>query len=397
MSVPRRVVVTGMGTVSAAGLGGRDMVRALHARRDSALRTVRGFDTSALPCHLAGEVDDEALDALFDRDAARRLSRICRLTVAACRLAVEDAGVDAGPSLGLVVGTEYGDFRSSGEFATGFLKRGPSGLSPMLFPGTVMNAMGAAASIAIGVKGPTVTVNQVTVSSEIALARGAALIVHGRAEAVLAGGVDELCGPVYQRLAHELGVLSPMRRPDGQREGVEGCRPYAPDHNGPALGEGATFLVLEDHELARARGATILAELRAARWGNIPVAPYAAPVARRDPRSVLRASLADEENRASAGFQSLKASYVRAIQVHVEQRWYEPPGLAAGLSCTIFVSQIPGGEVVGMRFGPCNGNAAVRQSIENAVRNASPLPAPPEPRLFEREVKLVFTPKESRR
>jgi 3-oxoacyl-[acyl-carrier-protein] synthase II len=293
MSVPRRVVVTGMGTVSAAGLGGRDMVRALHARRDSALRTVRGFDTSALPCHLAGEVDDEALDALFDRDAARRLSRICRLTVAACRLAVEDAGVDAGPSLGLVVGTEYGDFRSSGEFATGFLKRGPSGLSPMLFPGTVMNAMGAAASIAIGVKGPTVTVNQVTVSSEIALARGAALIVHGRAEAVLAGGVDELCGPVYQRLAHELGVLSPMRRPDGQREGVEGCRPYAPDHNGPALGEGATFLVLEDHELARARGATILAELRAARWGNIPVAPYAAPVARRDPRSVLRASLAE--------------------------------------------------------------------------------------------------------
>jgi len=167
MSVPRRVVVTGMGTVSAAGLGGRDMVRALHARRDSALRPVRGFDTSALPCHLAGEVDDEALDALFDRDAARRLSRICRLTVAACRLAVEDAGVDAGPSLGLVVGTEYGDFRSSGEFATGFLKRGPSGLSPMLFPGTVMNAMGAAASIAIGVKGPTVTVNQVTVSSEI--------------------------------------------------------------------------------------------------------------------------------------------------------------------------------------------------------------------------------------
>ena len=118
----------------------------------------------------------------------------------------------------------------------------------------------------------------------------------------------------------------------------------------------------------------------------------------RDSREAeLRARLAEEENRASAGFQSLKASYVRAIQAHVEQRWYEPPGLAAGLSCTIFVSQIPGGEVVGMRFGPCNGNAAVRQSIENAVRNASPLPAPPEPRLFEREVKLVFTPKESRR
>ena len=118
----------------------------------------------------------------------------------------------------------------------------------------------------------------------------------------------------------------------------------------------------------------------------------------RDAREAdLRARLAEEETRTSAGFQSLKASYVRAIQAHVEQRWYEPPGGVQGLCCTIFVTQIPGGEVVGMRFGTCNGNAAVRQSIETAVRNASPLPAPPEPQLFEREVRLVFTPKESRR
>ncbi len=118
----------------------------------------------------------------------------------------------------------------------------------------------------------------------------------------------------------------------------------------------------------------------------------------RDAREAdLRARLAEEETRTSAGFQSLKASYVRAIQAHVEQRWFEPPGVTQGLSCTIFVTQIPGGEVVGMRFGTCNGGAAVRQSIETAVRNASPLPAPPEPQLFEREVKLVFTPKESRR
>jgi colicin import membrane protein len=118
----------------------------------------------------------------------------------------------------------------------------------------------------------------------------------------------------------------------------------------------------------------------------------------RDAREAdLRARLAEEETRASAGFQSLKASYVRAIQAHVERRWYEPPGVTQGLSCTIYVTQIPGGEVVGMRFGSCNGGAAVRQSIENAVRNASPLPAPPEPALFEREVELVFTPKESRR
>lgn len=117
----------------------------------------------------------------------------------------------------------------------------------------------------------------------------------------------------------------------------------------------------------------------------------------RDSREAeLRSRLADEETRTGAGYQSLKASWVRAIQVHVEQRWYEPPGLAQGLSCTIVVTQIPGGEVVGTRFGSCNGNAAVRQSIETAVRNASPLPPPPEAALFEREVELVFTPREAR-
>ncbi len=118
---------------------------------------------------------------------------------------------------------------------------------------------------------------------------------------------------------------------------------------------------------------------------------------RKEREADLRARLADEETRTSTGFQGLKASYVRAIQAHVEQRWFEPPGVTQGLSCTIYVMQIPGGEVVGMRFGSCNGGAAVRQSIETAVRNASPLPVPPEPSLFEREVELIFTPKERRR
>jgi colicin import membrane protein len=111
----------------------------------------------------------------------------------------------------------------------------------------------------------------------------------------------------------------------------------------------------------------------------------------------LRSRLADEEQRTGAAFQSLKAQYVRAIQRHVESRLFEPPGVGKGASCTVHVMQIPGGEVVGTRFGACNVGEAMRQAIENAVRNASPLPAPPEPGLFEREVRLVFTPKETAR
>lgn len=111
----------------------------------------------------------------------------------------------------------------------------------------------------------------------------------------------------------------------------------------------------------------------------------------------LRARLAEEEQRTGAAFQGLKAQYIRAIQAHVEQRWFEPPGIGQGASCTVHVMQIPGGEVVGMRFAACNGGEAMRRSIETAVKNASPLPAPPEPGLFEREVRLVFTPREASR
>lgn len=106
--------------------------------------------------------------------------------------------------------------------------------------------------------------------------------------------------------------------------------------------------------------------------------------------SDLRARLAEEEQRTSAAFQSQKAQYIAAIQGHVERRWFRPPGTPAGATCVAFVTQIPGGEVVGVRFGDCGGGEALRQSIENAIRNASPLPAPPQPGLFDREVRLVF-------
>jgi 3-oxoacyl-(acyl-carrier-protein) synthase len=136
-----------------------------------------------------------------DRDAARRLSRICRLALGACLLAVRDTDVSGGPGLGIVVGTEHGDFTSSRDFTKGFLRRGPGGLSPMIFPNTVMNTMASVAAIAIGAKAPSITLNQATLAGDLAVARAARLVADGRAEAVVAGGVDELFHDVYERLA----------------------------------------------------------------------------------------------------------------------------------------------------------------------------------------------------
>lgn len=266
-ALTRRVALTGVGTVNALAAGGLTAVASALAREESGIRPLGGEST---PPRLAALVDDGALASLVDPAEARRLSRICRLTVAASRLAVHDAGVGGGPGLAIVVGSERGDLRSSEEFAAGFLRRGPAGLSPMIFPNTVMNTMASVAAIAVGARAPSVTLNQPTVAGDLAMARAAALVAAGAADACVAGGVDEFCELVHRHLAG-LGALSPM----GGR-GPEGCRPFATDHNGYVLGEGATFVVLEALDAARARGARVLAEITHVAWGNLPAAPHAA-------------------------------------------------------------------------------------------------------------------------
>ena len=90
--IDRRVVVTGIGTVNASTAGGRDALAGALALARSAIGPVRSFDTAAMSSRLAAEVDEATLVSLVDRDAARRLSRICRLALGACLLAVKDAG-----------------------------------------------------------------------------------------------------------------------------------------------------------------------------------------------------------------------------------------------------------------------------------------------------------------
>ena len=110
--------------------------------------------------------------------------------------------------------------------------------------------------------------------------------------------------------------------------------------------------------------------------------------------SELRRQLADEEKVAALQAGPLQKSYIASIQGRISRAWLKPASARSGIVCSIDVTQVPGGEVTQVRVTNCNGDEAVRQSIENAVYRASPLPEPPDPALFQRNLKLIFKPNE---
>jgi 3-oxoacyl-[acyl-carrier-protein] synthase II len=240
----RPVVVTGVGVVNAAVVGASPALGAWLARPRPAPRTSGPRPSVRLP--------DATLTALVEGGEARRLSRVCQLTLAAARLALGESGLDPARDLagglGLVVGTELGDYTSTIAFADGFLARGPAGLSPLLFPNTVMNTMAATTAIAVVARELTLTLNVPTVAGELAIARGAAAVASGRADTVLAGGVDEI-DPLVGEMLQVLG-----------------------DHD--VRGEAATFVVLEAESAARERGATVLGRVLGIGRRSLPARPW---------------------------------------------------------------------------------------------------------------------------
>ena len=115
---------------------------------------------------------------------------------------------------------------------------------------------------------------------------------------------------------------------------------------------------------------------------------------RRRRESELAEQLASEERRDAVRGSALANQYKAQIEAKIMRAWLKPPSARPGLVCEVRVTQVPGGSVAGVQITRCNGDEAVRLSVEDAVRRASPLPDPPDPALFERELIVTFRPED---
>ncbi|HEX2253252.1 MAG TPA: beta-ketoacyl synthase N-terminal-like domain-containing protein, partial [Thermoanaerobaculia bacterium] len=268
-AAPRRsapVAITGAGVVSP--LGDRpELVFDALCRGESSLAPVTAFDPEGLPSRLAGEVRDFEPRRYLGDGNLRPLDRTGRLAAAAATLALGDAGWDAearrGAEVGLALGTMFGSVHTISEFDRRALTAGPNYAKPMDFANSVINAAAGQTAIWHDLRGVNSTLSGGTTGGLAALAYGAGLVAAGRADAVLAGGADEVCFESFQGFARAGLTAGSAATNGGGRPGAVGSRehpvPLDADRNGFAPAEAAALLVLESPESARRRGARVLA------------------------------------------------------------------------------------------------------------------------------------------
>jgi colicin import membrane protein len=108
----------------------------------------------------------------------------------------------------------------------------------------------------------------------------------------------------------------------------------------------------------------------------------------------LRSQMASEEHINAVQSSPAKAEYLSLITARIYRAWIRPPSARSGVKCLLHITQIPGGEITHVVVAGCNGDEAVRQSVETAAYRASPLPAPSDPALFDPNIDVTFAPDE---
>jgi 3-oxoacyl-[acyl-carrier-protein] synthase II len=297
----RRVVITGIGPVTPVGTGIEDFWSGLMAGRNG-VRTITAFDHHDLSVSVAGEVPGFVATDWLDLKEARRTDPFVHYALASAKLAWEDAGTPEIPSErgGVIYATGIGGIQTLLHQHSVLLEKGPGRVSPFMVPMLMANAAAGHIAMKYGLTGHNMATLSACASSNHAIGEGMKLIRDGTLDLAVVGGSEAATVPLTVAAFAQMTALT--KNPDPETA----SRPFDAGRDGFVLSEGGATLILESEEHARARGATIYAEV--AGYGASDDAHH---ITAPDPKG-SGATLAMRWAMADAGASPADVSYINA-------------------------------------------------------------------------------------
>jgi 3-oxoacyl-[acyl-carrier-protein] synthase II len=255
----RRVVITGIGAVTPLGTGVGKSWQALCQGKSGVARITK-FDSSGFKSQIAAEVKDFHPEDFLDKKKIRRTDTFIHYTLAATRMALDDAGLPINDGnaarVGAIIGTCIGGITTYEKNLLVFREQGPDSVSPFFIPSFIPNMAVGEVSIVFGAKGPSKCVATACATGSHAVGDAFRIIQYGEADAMITGGSDSYILPIGITGLDRMRAIS--RRND---EPEKASRPFDKNRDGFVLGEGAGILILEELGFALKRDAKIYAEL----------------------------------------------------------------------------------------------------------------------------------------
>ena len=256
----RRVVITGLGIVSPVGNDVSAAWASILAGR-SGIAAVTRFDAGSFPTHFGGEIRQLDLEPFMSVKDARRMDAFMQYGVVAGMQAMRDSGLTVTPDnadrIGVLMGSGMGGLESIEVTYDKYLEtHSPKKVSPFFIPASIINLVSGHLSIAFKITGPNLAVATACTTSTHSIGLAMRLIQYGEADAMLAGG-SEMATCVTGMSGFAQAKALSQRNDDPQGA----SRPWDKDRDGFVMGDGAGAMMLEEYEMAKARGAKIYAEI----------------------------------------------------------------------------------------------------------------------------------------
>ena len=255
----RRVVVTGLGVVSALGVGVEKNWTALMQGKSGIGRITR-FDASELPVQIAGEVKDFDPEQFIDKKEIKKMDLFIQYAMAAADMAMSDSGLQVteenAERVGVLVGAGLGGLPAIERYHQSMLEGGYKKISPFFIPMLIINLAPGYISIKHGAKGPNVSSVSACATGTHSIGDAFRIIQRGDADAMIAGGTESTITPLG------VGGFAVMKALSTRNDDpTAASRPFEKNRDGFVMAEGAGIVVLEEYESAKKRGAKIYGEV----------------------------------------------------------------------------------------------------------------------------------------